>query len=88
MGIKQRLDRLEKAAEQYCDELVLPDGTVVQLAPGERFDAFLAALDGEEHWLLAIVSEQDTSNGLSQGFSGLLLTIVGGGRDEPYSGLH
>ena len=82
MGIRRRLKHLEKKAEQYRDELVLPDGTVLQLAPGERFEAFLAAMDGEEHWLLTAVRKQDKSNGLPPGFCGLLLAIDGGGRDN------
>jgi hypothetical protein len=52
VGLRRRLDRLEEQAGPLRDNLTLPDGTVIELAPGERFDALRAALNEEEHPLL------------------------------------
>ncbi len=54
MELRKRLDRLEERAGLLHDEITLPDGTAVRLAPGERLDALVAALDEEEHPLLDI----------------------------------
>ncbi len=53
MGInKDRIERLEEAAAEFTDTLVLADGTEVEIAPGELLDGFLAVIDGGDHRLV------------------------------------
>jgi len=51
VGIKTKLEKLERRAGQHYTTLHLPDGTQVRYTPDEEVKAFAAAVGGREHWL-------------------------------------
>jgi hypothetical protein len=55
MALRDRVRRLQKLTEAPSDVLVLQDGSKVVLAPGERYEAYLAAYSGDEHPLLDLI---------------------------------
>jgi hypothetical protein len=79
MGVKDRLRRLEQQTESYYNTLRLPDGTEVRYRAGsphnsgDAFNAFIASMKGEEHWLLPYIRQMDTTTG----FSGLINALEG-----------
>lgn len=73
MGLRDKLKRLEKVADEGSGVLVLPDGTKIRYGNGELLDAFLAAMDRQEHRLLPYVRQMDTTEGLP----GLIRAIEG-----------
>jgi hypothetical protein len=77
-NLRSRIRRAERMANDRADALVLPDGTEVRYAEGDRLDALLAVIDGEEHWLLPHLramdpSEEELAN---------LVQAIEGGEDE------
>jgi hypothetical protein len=52
--LRGKLSKLERQAEPLRDDVTFLDGTILKLKPGERFDAFLAAMNEEEHWLMGV----------------------------------
>ncbi len=48
-SLGSRLRKVEDAVRRDADVLPLADGTEIFLAPGDRLEALLAALDGESH---------------------------------------
>ena len=55
MALRNRIRKLEQEAQAFSDHVVLSDGTVVNLAPGARFDAVCALLSEERHRLLDLL---------------------------------
>jgi len=49
VSFRDRIRKLEEKARRNTDTLILADGEYVTLAPGERLDALLSCLDGEDH---------------------------------------
>ena len=77
-NLRSRIRRAERMADDCADTLILPDGTEVRCAEGDRLDALLAAIDGEEHWLLPHLmamdpGEEELAN---------LVQAIEGGEDE------
>jgi hypothetical protein len=77
-NLKSRIRKIERMADNCADTLVLPTGEVVRVGEGERLDALLAAIDGEEHWLLPHLmamdpAEEELAN---------LVQAIEGGEDE------
>jgi hypothetical protein len=79
MGLRDRLRRLEQETEGHYETLQLPDGTVVRYRggsphePGDAFEAFIASMKGEGHWLLPYVRQTDTTTG----YPGLIKALEG-----------
>ncbi len=79
MQIRSRLRRLEGEVEESYETLQLPDGTEVRYRagsphePGEAYEALIACMRGEEHWLLPYIQQMDTTTG----FPGLIRTLEG-----------
>jgi len=61
MRIRTKLDKLEKAAQQHCEVLRLPDGTQVRCASEDVLEALSATIFGQDHWLLPAIRQQDTN---------------------------
>jgi len=79
VGLRRRLDRLEERAGPLRDEeITLPDGARLTLAPGERLEAFEALMDGREHRLL----DGARRAGTNEGFLGLLWAMQPGPEEE------
>jgi hypothetical protein len=77
-NLRRRIRRAERMAVDRADTLVLPDGTEVRCAEGDRLDALLAAIAGEEHWLHPYLramdpDEEELAN---------LVQAIEGGEDE------
>jgi hypothetical protein len=62
VGLRRKLSRLEKEAQQHCEVLRLPDGTQVRYASEDALEALSAAISGREHWLLPAIRQQDSKN--------------------------
>jgi hypothetical protein len=75
---RSRLDRLEERASLLRDEITLPDGARLPLAPGERLEAFDSLMDGREHRLLDVARQVGTN----EGFLGFLWVIQPGSEEE------
>jgi hypothetical protein len=79
VGLRDKLKRLERVADEETGVLVLPDGTEVRYClglphdGGDLYEAFLACMAGREHWLLPYVRQMDTT----EGFPGLIRAIEG-----------
>jgi hypothetical protein len=77
MGIRDKLRRLEQLEGETVGVLVLPDGSEVRYrlgSPdegGDLYEAFLACMKGEEHWLLPYVRQIETT----KGFPGLIRAL-------------
>jgi hypothetical protein len=75
--MKHRLKRLEAFEGELIGVLTLPNGERVRyrrgshLDGGDLYDAFLACMDGREHWLLPYVRQIETT----KGFPGLIRAI-------------
>jgi hypothetical protein len=67
------IKRLEREAGDLHGTLRLPEGTEIRYEGGEMLDAFLAAIDGQEHRLLPYLRQIDTT----QGMPGLIRAIEG-----------
>ena len=64
MSLQGRIRKLRRQVPGP-DVLEHPDGRVIELGPTDGLDAVLAAVDGEEHWLLPHLLELDTTEGLA-----------------------
>ena len=79
MGLSDKLKRLEELESEAIGVLTLPDGSSVRYRRGslnevgDLFEAFLACMDGQEHWLLPYIRQMDTN----QGLPGLVRAIEG-----------
>ncbi len=79
MHFRSRLRRLERETEGHYETLRLPDGTEVRYRagsphePGDAYGAFVAAMNGEDHWLLPCIRQAETTTGLP----GLIRAIEG-----------
>ena len=62
MGIRTKLDRLEKAARQHYEVLRLPDGREVRYTSEDALDALSAAIAQEGHWLLPAIRQAGTNS--------------------------
>jgi hypothetical protein len=68
--MKNRLKRLEALEGEVIGVLTLPSGESVRYRRGSAhdggdiFEAFLACMNGEEHWLLPYIRQMDTREGL------------------------
>jgi hypothetical protein len=79
VGLRRRLDRLEERVGPLRDEeITLPDGARLTLAPGERLEALIALMNGREHRLLNVARRA----GANEGFLGLLWAMQLGLREE------
>jgi hypothetical protein len=76
--LRKRLRALERQAGPLRDEITLPDGTRLTLAPGERLEAFFALMDGREHRL----HDAARQAGTGEGFLGLLWAMQPGVVEE------
>ncbi len=70
MGLREKLKRLEQLEGETFGVLTLPDGTSVRYRRGslheggDMYEAFLACMDGREHWLLPYIRQMDTNEGM------------------------
>ncbi len=77
--MRNRLKRLEALESELVGVLTLPSGESVRYrlgSPhdgGDLYEAFVACMKGEEHWLLPYVRQMDTT----EGFPGLIRAIEG-----------
>jgi hypothetical protein len=68
--MKHRLRRLEALEGELIGVLTLPSGEQVRYRRGSAhdggdiFEAFLACVNGREHWLLPYIRQMDTREGL------------------------
>jgi hypothetical protein len=68
--MKHRLKRLEAIEGKVIGVLTLPGGESVRYRRGslheggDMFEAFLACMDGREHWLLPYLRQIDTNEGM------------------------
>ena len=74
--------RLEQLEGETFGVLTLPDGTRVRYRrgslheAGDMYEAFLACMDGREHWILPYIRQMDTNEGMP----GLVRALVGSRR--------
>ena len=85
--LRDRLKRLEELESETIGVLTLPDGTSVRYRRGslheggDMYEAFVACMDGREHWLLPYIRQMGTR----ESFPGLVRALessrerVGGG---------
>ena len=77
VGLRNKLKRLEELESETIGVLTLTDGTSVRYRRGslneggDMYDAFLACMDGREHWLLPYIRQMDTR----EGFPGLVRAL-------------
>ena len=77
VGLRDKLKRLEQLEGDAIGALTLPDGTSVRYRRGslheggDMYEAFLACMDGREHWLLPYIRQMDTT----EGFPGLVRAL-------------
>ena len=77
MGLRDKLKRLEQLEGETIGVLILPDGTSVRYRHGslneggDLYEAFLAAMDGHDYWLLPYIRQMDTR----EGFPGLVRAL-------------
>lgn len=64
MSIKTKLGKLERRAQVHYDVLVLPDGSEVKYPIQDASAAFIACLEGEDHWLLPHLRRAEPKTGL------------------------
>jgi hypothetical protein len=68
--MKRRLKRLEALEGELIGVLTLPSGERVRYRRGsahdggDLFEAFLACMNSEEHWLLPYIRQMNTKEGL------------------------
>jgi hypothetical protein len=81
--LKQKLGELEQRAGQLSDAIPLSDGTRYTAGPGERFEAFLALMDGRQHSLIDILPRlaPDAEQSLHE-LAALFAAFQGGRVDE------
>ena len=72
MGLKSKLEYLEKLSDVLYRRLTLPDGQHIRYTHGEMMAAVIAALHHQEHPLLPYVRQLDTN----QGMPGLIRQLV------------
>jgi hypothetical protein len=69
VGLRDKLKRLEQLEGETIGMLTLPDRTSVRYRlgsshdGGDIYEAFLACMDGREHWLLPYIRQMDTCEG-------------------------
>jgi hypothetical protein len=79
MGLRDKLKRLEQLEGEAIGVLTLPSGESVRYRrgsstePGDMYEAFVACMDGREHWLLPYLRQIDTT----QGMPGLVRALEG-----------
>jgi hypothetical protein len=71
MGLKSRLEHLEKLSDGLYRTLTLPDGQQIRYAHEEMMSAVIAAMHQQEHRLLPYVRQLGTN----QGMPGLILQL-------------
>jgi hypothetical protein len=64
MGLKSRLEHLEKLSDGLYRKLTLPDGQHIRYTHGEMMAAVIAAMHDQEHPLLPYVRQLDTNQGM------------------------
>ena len=64
MGLRGRMSRLERRAEDLYRTLTLPDGRQIRYTDGEMMGAVSAAIHQEEHRLLPNVRRIATKEGM------------------------
>jgi hypothetical protein len=77
-SLRSQIWKTKRVADDRAGTLVLPDGTEVRCAEGDRLDALLAAIAGDDHRLLPVLramdpSEEELAN---------LVRAIEGGEDE------
>jgi hypothetical protein len=64
MGLKSRLEHLEKLTDGLYRTLTLPDGQHIRCTHEEMMAAVIAAMHDQEHPLLPYVRQIDTTQGM------------------------
>jgi hypothetical protein len=64
MGLKSRLEHLEKLSEVLYRTLTLPDGQQIRCTHEEMMAAVIAAMHDQEHPLLPYIRRMDTKEGM------------------------
>jgi len=64
MGLKSRLEHLEKLSDGLYRTLTLPDGQQIRYTSEEMMAAVIAAMHDQEHRLLPYVRQLDTTQGM------------------------
>jgi hypothetical protein len=64
MGLKSRLEYLEKLSDVLYRTLTLPDGQQIHYTHEEMMSAVIAAMHDQEHRLLPYVRQMDTKVGM------------------------
>jgi hypothetical protein len=64
LGSRRRLKKLEREAAAGYTTLHLPDGSEVLYTGEDALDALIACMDQEEHWLVPVLREAGTKEGL------------------------
>jgi len=57
VSLKKRIRRLQREFNRGGGVLTMPDGTEMPYGELELFDALIATIEGEEHWLLPYCRE-------------------------------
>jgi hypothetical protein len=64
MGLRSRLEHLEKLSDGLYRTLNLPDGQQIRYTHEEMMAAVIAAIRQEEHRLLPYIRQMDTKKGM------------------------
>ena len=64
MGLKSRLEHLEKLSDGLYRTLTLPDGQQIRYTHEEMMAAVIAAMHDQEHPLLPYIRQLDTTQGM------------------------
>jgi hypothetical protein len=64
VGLRWRLEKLERETEGFHQTLTLPDRTKVRYTGEEMVNALIAAIHQEEHHLLSHIRKIDTNHGM------------------------
>jgi hypothetical protein len=64
MGLKSRLEHLERLSDVLYRTLTLPDGQQIRYTHEEMMAAVIAAMHDQEHRLLPYVRQLDTTQGM------------------------
>jgi hypothetical protein len=64
MGLRSRLEHLEKLSDGLYRTLTLPDGQQIRYTSEEMMSAVIAAMHDQEHRLLPYIRQLDTTQGM------------------------
>ncbi len=71
MGLREKVQKLEREVGAYYETLYLSDGTQVKYRGENTLEALSACINREEHWLLPHLRKTETS----VGFPGLIRVL-------------